>query len=86
MTWFFNESKFEILNGVSEKEYEKKLLSIEPLNKLLNEYHPNALKEDICFLNEFVLWGLVQFKKLSKVEYSEGIEIQDPYGNYIKNI
>ena len=86
VTWFFNESKFEILNGVSEKEYEKKLLSIEPLNKLLKEYHPNALKEDICFLNEFVLWGLVQFKKLSKVEYSEGIEIQDPYGNYIKNI
>ena len=86
VTWFFNESKFEILNGVSEKEYEKKLLSIEPLNKLLKEYHPNALKEDIYFLNEFVLWGLVQFKKLSKVEYSEGIEIQDPYGNYIKNI
>ena len=86
VTWFFNESKFEILNGVSEKEYEKKLLSIEPLNKLLNEYHPNALKEDIYFLNEFVLWGLVQFKKLSKVEYSEGIEIQDPYGDYIKNI
>ena len=86
VTWFFNESKFEILNGVSEKEYKKKLLSIEPLNKLLKEYHPEALKEDIYFLNEFVLWGLVQFKKLSKVEYSEGIEIQDPYGDYIKNI
>ena len=86
VTWFFNESKFEILNGVSEKEYQKKLLSIEPLNKLLKEYHPEALKEDIYFLNEFILWGLVQFKKLSKVEYSEGIEIQDPYGDYIKNI
>lgn len=86
VTWFFNESKFEILNGISEKEYQKKLLSIEPLNKLLKEYHPEALKEDIYFLNEFILWGLVQFKKLSKVEYSEGIEIQDPYGNYIKNI
>ena len=86
VTWFFNESKFEILNGISEKEYQKKLLSIEPLNTLLKEYHPEALKEDIYFLNEFVLWGLVQFKKLSKVEYSEGIEIQDPYGDYIKNI
>ena len=86
VTWFFNESKFEILNGISEKEYQKKLLSIEPLNKLLKVYHPEALKEDIYFLNEFVLWGLVQFKKLSKVEYSEGIEIQDPYGDYIKNI
>ena len=86
VTWFFNESKFEILNGISEKEYQKKLLSIEPLNKLLKEYQPEALKEDIYFLNEFVLWGLVQFKKLSKVEYSEGVEIQDPYGDYIKNI
>jgi magnesium chelatase subunit I len=86
VTWFFNESKFEILNGISEKEYQKKLLSIEPLNKLLKEYQPEALKEDIYFLNEFILWGLVQFKKLSKVEYSEGIEIQDPYGDYIKNI
>ena len=86
VTWFFNESKFEILNGISEKEYQKKLLSIEPLNQLLKKYHPDTLKEDICFLNEFVLWGLVQFKKLSKVEYSEGIEIQDPYGDYIRNI
>ena len=86
VTWFFNESKFEIPNGILEKEYQKKLLSIEPLNKLLKEYHPGALKEDIYFLNEFVLWGLVQFKKLSKVEFSEGIEIQDPYGDYIKNI
>ena len=86
VTWFFNESKFEILNGISEKEYQKKLLSIEPLNKLLKKYHPEALKEDIYFLNEFVLWGLVQFKKLSKVEYLEGIEIQDPYGDYLKNI
>ena len=86
VTWFFNESKFEILNGISEKEYQKKLLSIEPLNKLLKEYQPEALEEDIYFLNEFVLWGLVEFKKLSKVEYSEGIEIQDPYGDYIKNI
>jgi magnesium chelatase subunit I len=86
VTWFFNASKFEILNGISEKEYQKKLLSIEPLNKLLKEYQPEALKEDIFFLNEFILWGLVEFKKLSKVEYSEGIEIQDPYGDYIKNI
>ena len=86
VTWFLNESKFEILNGISEKEYQKKLLSIEPLNQLLKKYHPGTLKEDVCFLNEFVLWGLVQFKKLSKVEYSEGIEIQDPYGDYIRNI
>jgi magnesium chelatase subunit I len=86
VSWFFNESKFEILNGISEKKYSQKLLSIEPLNKLIQKYQPNTSKDDLCFLSEFVLWGLVQFKKLSKVEYSEGVEIQDPYGDYIKNM
>ena len=55
VTWFFNASKFEILNGISEKEYQKKLLSIEPLNKLLKEYQPEALKEDIYFLNDWII-------------------------------
>ena len=55
-------------------------------NRVVIYFDKNDLKEDIYFLNEFVLWGLVQFKKLSKVEYSEGIEIKDPYGDYIKNI
>ena len=71
---------------ILEKKYSQKLLSIEPLNKLIQKYQPNTSKDDLCFLSEFVLWGLVQFKKLSKVEYSEGIEIQDPYGDYIKNM
>ena len=50
------------------------------------KYQPETPKKDLSFLKEFVLWGLVQFKKLSKVQYNQGIQIQDPYGNYINNI
>ena len=86
ITWFFNESQFEILNDILDVDYQNKLMSIEPLNNLIKKYQPNTLKEDLSFLKEFVLWGLVQFKKLSKVKYNKGIQIQDPYGNYINNI
>jgi magnesium chelatase subunit I len=86
VSWFFNESGFEILNGILDSEYHKKLMSISPLNDLIKKYQPNISKEDVGFLKEFVLWGLVQFKKLSKVKHLDGVQIQDPYGNYIRNI
>ncbi|MDA9893952.1 sigma 54-interacting transcriptional regulator [bacterium] len=86
ISWFFNETGFEILNDITNEEYQEKLMSILPLNNLVKKYHPNTLKKDLPFLKEFTLWGLVQFKKLTKVAYGNGIQIQDPYGNYIKNI
>ena len=33
---------------------------ISPLNDLVKKYQPNISVEDIAFLKEFVLWGLVQ--------------------------
>ena len=86
VSWFFNESGFEILNGILETEYQKKLMLISPLNDLVKKFQPNISNEDISFLKEFVLWGLVQFKKLSKVQHIDGVQIQDPCGNYIRNI
>ena len=87
LSWFFNESGFEILNGILDTEYQKKTYANIPMiNDLIIKYHPNIDKEDIAFLKEFVLWGLVQFKKLSKVQHNDGVQIQDPYGNYIRNI
>ena len=41
---------------------------ISPLNDLVKKYQPNIAKEDVAFVKEFVLLGLVQFKKLSKVQ------------------
>ena len=86
VTWFFNENKFEILTDLSDKAYFEKLNSIDPLSNLILKYQPNVSAEDQAFMKEFILWGLVQFKKLSMNNYSYGVQIQDPYGNYIQNM
>ena len=49
ITWFFNESQFEILNDILDADYQNKLMSIEPLNNLIKKYQPNTLKEDLSF-------------------------------------
>ncbi|MDV6167419.1 sigma 54-interacting transcriptional regulator [Flavobacterium sp. DG1-102-2] len=85
--WFFNESGFELPDDASDKEYKKLLDSIIPLKQLVQKYHPHAPKEDQYFLKEFILWGLSEFKKLSKDRYTEGYQFKDLYGSYIsKNL
>ncbi len=84
--WFFEGSGFELLDDLTDSEYKKILDEVIPLNSLLKQYQPDAKKEDHYFLKEFVLWGLVQFKKLSKYRFTEGVQFKDPYGSYISGL
>ncbi len=84
--WFFEGSGFELHDGVSDEEYRKQLDSITPLNNLLEAYQPGISGNDTHFFKEFILWGLVQFKKLSKYRFSKGIQFKDLYGSYISGL
>ncbi|MFN4764378.1 magnesium chelatase [Gillisia sp. Q332] len=84
--WFFAESGFEILDDLTEKEYKKKLDSVPPLNDLIKKYQSDISKEDSYFLKEFLLWGLVEYKKLNKYRSAEGIQFKDLYGSYISGL
>lgn len=85
--WFFNESNFELLDDATDEEYRIKLDSIIPLRKLMSQYQPDTAPEDHYFLKEFVLWGLSEYKKLSKDRFTEGYQFNDIYGSYInKNL
>jgi magnesium chelatase subunit I len=87
ISWFFNQNgDFEILNDLREKEYRLLLDSISPLNDLIAEYAPKTSKEESYFIKEFVLWGLVEFDKLSKHKFTEGTQFNDPYGSFINGI
>jgi magnesium chelatase subunit I len=86
IAWFFEEDKFELLNDLKENDYTLLINSIPPLQDFLVKHQPNVKEEDINFFKEFILWGMVQFKKLSKVNFDDGIEIQDPYGNYLSKM
>ena len=87
ISWFFNtDEDFELLDDYSEEAYKKELDKIKPLDDFLKEHQPNMNKDDAYFVKEFVLWALVEFKKLSKYRFAEGTQFKDPYGNFINGL
>ena len=84
--WFFAESGFELLDDCSDEDYERILGSIVPLEILIKKYQPQLEKEDKFFMKEFILWGLVEYKKLSKDRFSEGYQFKDIYGSFISKL
>ncbi len=86
ISWFFNSDGIELLDNFNDATYKSKLEEIQPLDYLIKEYQPDINQRDIYFEKEFILWGLVQFKKLSKYHYENGLQFQDPYGSYINGL
>ncbi|MCP9199922.1 magnesium chelatase [Gramella sp. GC03-9] len=84
--WFFDGSGFELPDDLPDKEYREKLDSVEPLDKLIDKYQPDTPKEDRYFMKEFLLWALVEHKKLSKHRFAKGMQFKDLYGSYISGL
>jgi magnesium chelatase subunit I len=84
--WFFDADSFELIDESNEETYVKALLSVEPLVILLNKYQPKVATADVPFLMEFVLWALVEFKKLSKHRTAGGTAFNDSFDSYIKGL
>ncbi|QTD37149.1 magnesium chelatase [Polaribacter batillariae] len=87
ISWFFNaEEDFELLDEYTEQQYKIELDKIKPLDDFIKEQHPTLNEADIYFMKEFVLWALVEFKKLSKHRFTEGTQFKDPYGSFISGL
>ncbi|KAA1247006.1 magnesium chelatase [Aquimarina sp. RZ0] len=84
--WFFEESGFELLDDIADSDYREKLDGIPPLNNLIKKYQEDIDQQDRYFVKEFLLWGLVEYKKLSKYRLSEGFRFKDLYGSYISDL
>ncbi|MGY6647359.1 magnesium chelatase [Wenyingzhuangia sp. IMCC45574] len=84
--WFLEGTDFELGNDLTNTEYERQLNYIEPLAELLKEYQPELNSKDIYFFKEFVLWSLVEYKKLSKVALEKGYGFKDSFESYIDGI
>ncbi len=70
----------------SEDEYSAALDRIGALDDLINTYMPQTLGDDRHFIKEFVLWALVEYKKLNKKRITKGYEFKDSYGAYLSNL
>lgn len=86
LEWFFAETGFELLDDASDEEYKNQLDAIKPLEDLIQKYQPEFPLEDKCFLKEFILWGLVEFDKLSKDRVEVGYQFKDLYSSYINKL
>ncbi|WP_299012299.1 magnesium chelatase [uncultured Polaribacter sp.] len=87
VSWFFNaEEDFELLDDYTEMQYKAELDKITPLDKFIKEQQPNLNETDSYFMKEFVLWALVEFKKLSKQRFTEGTQFKDPYGSFMSGL
>ncbi len=84
--WFYDGTGFELPNDLLTIEYEQQLDMVPPLEDLIAKYQPELSKKDSYFFKEFLLWGLVEFKKLSKLQLDEGFEFKDAFGSYISGI
>ena len=84
--WFFEGNDFELLNDIPDVEYKTLLDAIPPLNDLIEKYQPELTMEDRYFMKEFVLWGLVEYKKLSKQRIVKGYQFKDLFGSYINRL
>jgi len=86
LEWFFAETGFELLDNATDEEYRNTLDAILPLNDLIGKYQADFPLEDRYFLKEFILWGLVEYDKLSKDRFEKGYQIKDLYSNYINKL
>lgn len=86
VSWFFEENGFELLDSLTDSEYKARLDTIGPLDDLVKEYQSDFPEEDMYFLKEFVLWALVEYKKLSKFNLGDGLQFKDVYGSYISGL
>lgn len=86
LEWFFTETGFELLDDATDEVYQLQLDAIPPLEDIIQKYQPDFPSKDKYFLKELLLWGLVEFNKLSKDRMAEGYQFKDMYSNYINKL
>jgi len=83
--WFFEQDEFVLTDDADDATYHAQLDAITPLEALIGKYQPAVLPQEKHFLKEFVLWGLVESKKLSKSQTgTNGTAFRDQFSNYVK--
>ncbi len=64
--WFANNEALDLNDLQDDNDFERELNKIQPLTVLIDKYQANVSEAEKTFFKEFVLWALVEAKKLSK--------------------
>lgn len=75
--WFGDGNTVDLLNDMTQKEFEKQLKSVPGLTELVDEFHKKENPETKLFLMEFALHGLAEFSLISKNNLTAGLQFKD---------
>jgi magnesium chelatase subunit I len=79
--WFAADQYLDLLYNDSSKEYELKLLAVEPLKAFVEKNIQDIDKKDLLFMMEYVLFGLAEYSRLSRNNLANGTSIRDVFAN-----
>ena len=86
VSWFADSDGIELPDELNDDAYQQALGNIPALRRVIEQYQPETAAEDVHFLSEFLLWGLTLHNKLSKYRFVNGIQFQDNFQGYLRNM
>jgi magnesium chelatase subunit I len=75
--WFSEGNTIDLMNDMSNVDFERTLKSVPGLTDLVNEYHKGQDAPIKLFLMEFALHGLAEYSMLSKHPLTSGLQFKD---------
>jgi magnesium chelatase subunit I len=81
--WFSKGNEIDLLNTVSNNEYEKLLTGVPGLQEVIKKFIKDENKYQLTFM-EFLLHGLSEFSLLSKFRLERGLQFKDMLSSMFK--
>jgi magnesium chelatase subunit I len=75
--WFSEGNTIDLLNDMTNVDFERTLKSVPGLSDLVNEFHKGQDAPIKLFLMEFALHGLAEYSMLSKHPLTKGLQFKD---------
>jgi magnesium chelatase subunit I len=75
--WFGEGNTIDLLNEMSQSEFEKTLKGVPGLADLINEFHKGQDQATKTLLMEFALHGLAEYSLISKHNLTSGLQFRD---------
>jgi magnesium chelatase subunit I len=76
-SWFSEGNTIDLINDMTNQDFEKTLKSVPGLSDLVNEYHKGQDAPLKLFLMEFALHGLAEYSLISKHPLTRGLQFKD---------
>jgi magnesium chelatase subunit I len=79
--WFAKSNTIDVLNDLSNADYEAALYSVPGLFDIVQKHHPNATNTEKLLLMEFTLHGMAEYSLLSKYTLESGTQFKDLFSS-----